>query len=90
MIRYAGSLVLRRIGIAPVTWRWISPSGPPNRLMPGRDDRRPDAVVVEHQRLDEIVEMALVIRDVDDAAAARRLLRDVDVLVERSILRRIG
>ena len=46
------------------------------------DDRRPDAVVVEHQRLDEVVEMRLVIRDVDDAPGARRLLRDRDVFVD--------
>ena len=33
------------------------------------DHRRPDLVVFEHERLDQIVEVALVIRDVDDAAA---------------------
>ena len=46
------------------------------------DDRRTHAVVVEHQRLDEVIEVALVIRDVDDAAGACRALRDVDVFVD--------
>ena len=36
----------------------------------GGDDRRPHAVVLERERLDEIVEMALVVRDVDDATVA--------------------
>ena len=31
------------------------------------DERRPHAVVVEHQRLDEVVGMALVVRRVHDA-----------------------
>jgi hypothetical protein len=47
-----------------------------------RDDRRPDAVVVENERLHQIVEMALVVGDVDDAPGNRRLLRDPDVLVD--------
>ena len=37
------------------------------------------AVVVEHERLDQIVEMALVIRDVDDAAAADAVLAQLHV-----------
>ena len=48
----------------------------------GGNDRRTYAVVVEHQRLDEIVEVALVIRDVDHAARRGRLLRDADVLLD--------
>ena len=32
----------------------------------GRDERRTDAVVVEHQRFDQVVGMALVIRRVND------------------------
>ena len=31
----------------------------------GRDHRRTDAVVVEHERFDQVIEMRLVIRDVD-------------------------
>ena len=42
--------------------------------------RRPHAVIVEHERLDEVVEMALVIRDVDDAATPRGVRRMLDVL----------
>ena len=34
--------------------------------------RRPDAVVVEYQRLDEIVGVALVVRRVDDAIQSQR------------------
>ena len=47
----------------------------------GRNDRRPDLVVVEHQRLDQVVGVALVIRGVDDAALGRRGLRDLDALL---------
>ena len=46
------------------------------------NDGRPDSVVVEHQRLDQVVDMALVVRDVDDTPRARRLLRDLDMLVD--------
>ena len=58
------------------------PERPAEQVDPGGGDRRPDAVVVEHQRLDEVVEVRLVVRDVDDAAGARRLLRDLDVLLD--------
>ena len=37
-------------------------------------------MIVEHQRLDQIVEMALVIRDVDDAAGAGGSRRVLDAL----------
>ena len=48
----------------------------------GGDHRRAHAVVVEDDRLDEIVEMALVVRGVDDApAGADRRLRALDVLL---------
>ena len=36
---------------------------------PGREQRRPDPVVVEDDRLDQVVEMALVVRDVHDPPA---------------------
>ena len=49
---------------------------------PSGNHRRPDLVVVDHQRLDEVVEMALVIGDVDGAAAPRGVLRDADVLLD--------
>ena len=55
---------------------------PAEQVDAGGRDRRPDAVVVEHERLDQVVEVRLVVRDVDDAARARRLLRDGDVLVD--------
>ena len=58
------------------------PERPAEQVDARGDDRRPDAVVVEHERLDQVVEMALVVRDVDDAAGAGRLLRDPDVLVD--------
>jgi hypothetical protein len=45
----------------------------------GRDDGRTDAVVVDDERLDEVVEVALVVRDVDRPSLARRFLRDADV-----------
>ncbi len=47
----------------------------------GDDQRRPDAVVVEHQRLDQVVAVALVVRRVDDAVAADRVGDVVQVLV---------
>ena len=49
---------------------------------PRRDDGRADAIVVEDERLDEVIEMALVIRDVHHPSGARRLLGDVDVFVD--------
>ena len=48
----------------------------------GGDDRRADAVLVEHQRADEIVDVALVVRCVDHAAGARGCLDDVEVLAQ--------
>jgi hypothetical protein len=44
------------------------------------DQRRPQVVVVEDQGLDQVVQVALVVRDVDDAAAPRRPPGDLDVL----------
>ena len=67
-----------RAGHVPVD----QPERAAEEIDPGRDDRRSHAVVIEDQRLDEVIEMALVIGDVDDAAAASGLLRDGDVLVE--------
>ena len=67
VIRYAGSFVLRRIGIAPVTCRWMQAERAAEQVDAGGDERRPDAVVVEHERLDEVVGVALVVRRVDDA-----------------------
>ena len=46
----------------------------------GGDDRRPHAVVVEDDRLDEIVGVAFVVRRVDDPPGARRRLDDVEML----------
>ena len=46
----------------------------------GGDDRRPHAVVVEDERLDEIVDVALVVRGVDDAAGAGRVFDDLEML----------
>ena len=45
------------------------------------DERRPDAVVVEHERLDEVIGVALVVRRVHDAVAAHRRRHVVQVLV---------
>ena len=56
--------------------------GPAEQIDARSDDGRPDAVVVEDQRLQEVIEMRLVVRDVDDAAVRGRLLRDVDVLLD--------
>ena len=53
---------------------------PAEQVDAGGDDRRPHAVVVEHERLDEIVGVALVVRRVDDAARARGRLDDLEVL----------
>ena len=47
----------------------------------GGDERRPDAVVVEHERLDQVVGVALVVRRVDDAVRADRGRDVVQVLV---------
>ena len=46
----------------------------------GGDERRPHAVVVEHERLDEVVGVALVIRGVDDAMGARRVQDVMQIL----------
>ena len=48
----------------------------------GGDHRRAHAVVVQHQRLNEIVEMALVVRGVNDAVSrVDRRLRALDMLL---------
>jgi hypothetical protein len=60
------------------------------QIDPGGGDRRTDAVVVERERLDEVIQMALVIRDVDDASAAGGLLGNLDPLVDALDFRRIG
>ena len=74
--------MFRLIGIAPVTCRWIQAERTSEQVDAGGNDRRSDAVVVEDQRLDEVIQVALVIRDVDDPPRFRRLLRDFDVLVD--------
>ncbi len=43
---------------------------PAEQIDAGRDQRRSDAVVVEHERLDQVIGMALVVRRVDDAMRA--------------------
>jgi hypothetical protein len=48
----------------------------------GGGDRGANAVVVEYQGLDEIVQVRLVVRDVDHASGARRGLRGRDVFVD--------
>ena len=50
------------------------------QIDPSGDERRPHAVVVEHERFDEIVGVALVVRRVDDAMAARRVQDVMQVL----------
>ena len=50
------------------------------QIDPRGDERRAHAVVVEHERLDEIIGVALVIRGVDDAMGARRVQDVVEVL----------
>ena len=49
---------------------------------PRSDDRRPDPVVVEHERFDQVVGMAPMVRRVDDAAAARRGFDWLEVLAD--------
>ena len=46
------------------------------------DDRRADAVVVEHERFGQVIGVTPVIGRVDDASRARGGLDDVDVLAE--------
>ena len=53
---------------------------PAEQVDAGDDQRRPDAVVVEHQRLDQVVAVALVIRGVDDPVL-ERVADVVEVLV---------
>jgi hypothetical protein len=45
----------------------------------GGDDRRAHPVVVEHQQLDQIVDVTLVIRNVDDTVRRGGRLRQLDV-----------
>ena len=47
----------------------------------GGDQRRANAVVVEHERLDEVIGVALVIRGVDHPVAGRRGNGVVQILV---------
>ena len=54
---------------------------PAEQIDAGRDQRRTDAVVVEHQRLDQVVGMALVVRRVDDAVIADGAEHVVQILV---------
>jgi hypothetical protein len=56
----------------------------------GGRDRWADAVVVEDQRLDEIVQVRLVIRDVDDASGAVACCAMATCSSRRSTFRRIG
>ena len=49
---------------------------------PRGDDRRPDAVVVEHERLDQVIEMTLVIGDVDRATGMGRGASNPDALFD--------
>ena len=57
---------------------------------PRGDDRGADAVVVDDERLDEIVEVALVVRNVDRPSLARRFLGDADVLLDALDLAKDG
>ena len=43
---------------------------PAEQVDAGRDDRRPDPRIVQDQRLDEVVDVAAMVRRVDDAALA--------------------
>ena len=54
---------------------------PAEQVDAGRDERRTDAVVVEDQRLDQVVGMALVVRRVDDAVIADGAEHVVQILV---------
>ena len=45
-----------------------------------RDDRRPHVVVIEDERLDKVIDMALVIRRVDDSSGPRCGFDDLEVL----------
>ena len=58
------------------------PEGPAEEIDAGRDERRPHARIVEHDRLDQVVDVALVIRRVHDAMVARGRDRVVRVLRE--------
>jgi hypothetical protein len=66
-----------RTGHMPVN----EPERPAEQVDASGDDGRPDAVVVEHQRLHQVIDVALVVRNVDDAPGASGLLRDLDMLV---------
>jgi hypothetical protein len=63
-----------------VTYRCRSPKRAAKKIDARRQQRGPDATVVEHERLDEVIEMALVIRDVHHLAAGRGGLGLLDVL----------
>ena len=62
------------------------PHGPVEQVDAGGDDGGPDAVVVEHHELDEVVHVALVVRGVDDAVRSGRGLGPLDVLGARLYL----
>ena len=53
---------------------------PAEEIDAGRDNRRTHAVLVEHEQLDEIVRMALMVRCVDHAAGFGGSVRGVYVL----------
>src|SRR6185436_3742617 len=67
-----------RAGDVPVD----KPERPDEEVDARRDDRRTDSVVVEHERLDQIVDMTSVVRGVDDAPRLGCGFRDVNVLAD--------
>ncbi len=85
-VRLEGDQVRRILGVAadgnrPGHVAVEETEGAAEQVDAGRDERRADAVVVEHQRFDEVVGMALVIRRVDDPVRAGRRSDMVQVLV---------
>ena len=82
MIRYAGILHVaadrQRAGDVLVN----QSERPAEQVDARRDDRRPDPRVVQDQRLDQIVDVAAMVRRVDDAALLDRVDRELLMLAD--------
>ena len=67
------------MGIAPVTWLMDEPERPAEQVDARGNHRRTDAVL-EDQRLDQVVDVAAMVRDIDDPVLCRGTLEAIDVL----------
>ena len=75
-------MVLRRIGKRAGHVFVDEAERPAEQVDAGGDDRRTNPAIVEHERLDEIVDVAAMIGCVNDAVMLRGVDREADVLAD--------